>query len=71
MNHAGEIAALVDMVRPHCAIITTIAAAHIENFPSMEALAAAKAEILSGIEAGGSAVLPFDNAYFEMLQNQR
>ena len=70
MNHAGEIAALVDMVRPHCAIITTIAAAHIENFPSMEALAAAKAEILSGIEAGGSAVLPFDNAYFEMLQNR-
>ena len=36
----------------------------------MEALAAAKAEILSGIEAGGSAVLPFDNVYFEMLQNR-
>ena len=70
MNHAGEIAALVDMVRPHCAIITTIAAAHIENFDSMEALAAAKAEILSGIESGGSAVLPFDNGYFDMLRQQ-
>ena len=70
MNHAGEIAALVDMVRPHCAIITTIAAAHIENFPSMEALAAAKAEILSGVESGGSAVLPFDNAYFDALRKE-
>ena len=70
MNHAGEIAALVNMVRPHCAIITTIAAAHIENFDSMDALAAAKAEILTGIEAGGSAVLPFDNGYFDMLRQQ-
>jgi UDP-N-acetylmuramoyl-tripeptide--D-alanyl-D-alanine ligase len=70
MNHAGEIAALVDMVRPHCAIITTIAAAHIENFDSMEALAAAKAEILSGVESGGSAVLPFDNAYFDALRKE-
>ncbi len=70
MNHAGEIAALVDMVRPHCAIITTIAAAHIENFASMEALAAAKAEILSGVESGGSAVLPFDNAYLDVLRKE-
>ena len=70
MNHAGEIATLVDMVRPHCAIITTIAAAHIENFPSMEALAAAKAEILSGVESGGSAVLPFDNPYFNALRKE-
>lgn len=70
MNHAGEIAALVDMVRPHCAIITTIAAAHIENFASMKALAAAKAEILGGVEAGGTAILPFDNAYFDMLAEQ-
>ena len=67
MNHAGEISALVDMVRPHCAIITTIAAAHIENFDSMAALAAAKAEILAGIEKHGTAILPFDNDYFDML----
>jgi UDP-N-acetylmuramoyl-tripeptide--D-alanyl-D-alanine ligase len=67
MNHAGEIAALVDMVRPHCAIITTIAAAHIENFDSMASLAAAKAEILGGVEKGGVAILPFDNDYYDML----
>ena len=67
MNHAGEIKALVDMVRPHCAIVTTIAAAHIENFDSMADLAAAKAEILTGIEKGGTAILPFDNDYFDLL----
>ena len=31
MNHAGEIAALTRLVRPHVAIVTAIAPAHIEN----------------------------------------
>ena len=32
MNHAGEITPLVQMVRPHIAVITTVAAAHLEFF---------------------------------------
>ena len=44
MNHAGEIAALTAQVRPHVAVITTIAPAHIEMLGSMEAIADAKAE---------------------------
>ena len=43
MNHAGEIAALTRLVRPHVALITAIAPAHIENLGSMEAIADAKA----------------------------
>src|SRR5690606_28530756 len=31
MNHAGEILGLTAQVRPHVAVITTIAPAHIEN----------------------------------------
>lgn len=67
MNHAGEIAALVDMVRPHSAIITEIGTAHIEHFPSMTALAEAKAEIISGLPKDGLAILPADNAYYPVL----
>ena len=56
MNHAGEITPLVAMVRPHVALITTIAPVHIEHLGSLEAIAEAKAEIFSGVEPGGTIV---------------
>ncbi|QJQ33307.1 UDP-N-acetylmuramoyl-tripeptide--D-alanyl-D-alanine ligase [Sphingomonas lacunae] len=67
MNHAGEIAALTRLARPHVAVITTIAPAHIENLGSMEAIADAKAEIFQGLEAGGTAIIPFDSPYHGQL----
>ncbi|TCD06182.1 UDP-N-acetylmuramoyl-tripeptide--D-alanyl-D-alanine ligase [Erythrobacteraceae bacterium CFH 75059] len=67
MNHAGEIDALTRQVRPHVAVITAIAPAHIENLGSMEAIAAAKAEIFNGVEPGGVAVIPADSPYFPQL----
>ncbi len=73
MNHAGEIAALTRQVRPHVAVITTIAPAHIEMLGSEEAIADAKAEIFEGLEAlgeaaGGTAVIPADGPHFERLK---
>lgn len=68
MNHAGEIDALTRQVRPHVAVITTIAPAHIENLGSMEAIADAKAEIFAGLEPGGVAVIPADSAHFRQLE---
>lgn len=68
MNHAGEIAALTRQVRPHVAVITTIAPAHIENLGSMEAIADAKAEIAEGLEPGGTMILPFDSPWFGRLR---
>ena len=70
MNHAGEIRNLVRHVMPHVALITTVAAAHLEFFGSVEAIADAKAEILEGIEAGGACVLPADNAQFGRLKRR-
>ena len=67
MNHAGEIAALTDLVRPHVAVITTIAPAHIENLGSIEAIADAKAEIFAGLEPGGVAVIPSDSPQYPRL----
>jgi len=67
MNHAGEIAALTRQVRPHVAVITTIAPAHIEMLGSEEAIADAKAEIFAGLEPGGTAIIPADSPHFERL----
>ena len=67
MNHAGEITPLTAMVRPHVAIITTVAPVHLEFFPSVEAIADAKAEIFAGLEPGGVAILNRDSPYFERL----
>jgi UDP-N-acetylmuramoyl-tripeptide--D-alanyl-D-alanine ligase len=67
MNHAGEIADLTGMVRPHVALITTVAAAHIEFFGTVEAIADAKAEIFQGVEPGGTAILPLDNPHYARL----
>jgi UDP-N-acetylmuramoyl-tripeptide--D-alanyl-D-alanine ligase len=67
MNHAGEIEPLVKLVRPHVAVITTIEAVHLEYFSGVEAIADAKAEIFLGLEPGGAAVLPRDNAQFARL----
>ena len=69
MNHAGEIAALTRQVRPHVAVITTIAPAHIEMLGSEEAIADAKAEIFEGLEEGGTAIVPADSPHFERLRD--
>src|SRR5262245_55635756 len=67
MNHAGEITPLTRLVRPHIAIVTTIEAAHLEYFGSVEAIADAKAEIFLGLEPGGAAVINRDNSQFARL----
>ena len=67
MNHAGEIRALVSLVRPHGALVTTIAAAHLEYFGNCEAIADAKSEIFEGLMPGGFALIPADNDYAERL----
>ncbi len=67
MNHAGEMRALSRLVRPDIAIITTIAAAHLEHFDSVTAIAEAKAEIFDGMSPSGTAILNRDNAYYALL----
>jgi UDP-N-acetylmuramoyl-tripeptide--D-alanyl-D-alanine ligase len=67
MNNAGEIRALTVQVRPHVALVTAIAPAHIENLGSEEAIADAKAEIFEGLEPHGAAILPNDTPYRDRL----
>ena len=84
MNHEGELLALTQIVRPHIAIITKIAPAHLAHFKSVEAIANAKAEIFSGTVSGGKgrgaasnsitsssgiAILPADSPYLTQLSD--
>ncbi len=67
MNHRGEIAPLVRQVRPHVALVTWVGTAHIENLGSEAAIAQEKADVFTGLEPGGAAVIPFDNAWANAL----
>ncbi|MBS0236066.1 MAG: UDP-N-acetylmuramoyl-tripeptide--D-alanyl-D-alanine ligase [Proteobacteria bacterium] len=67
MNHAGELQALSKLARPHVAIVTAVAPAHLEFFSSVAAIAAAKAEIFEGLEPSGKAIIDFDNPYHQIL----
>lgn len=68
MNHPGEIADLTRLVRPHVAVVTWVANAHVEHFEEGETgIARAKAEIFEGVEKGGTAVWPADNPHGPLL----
>ncbi|WP_458790065.1 UDP-N-acetylmuramoyl-tripeptide--D-alanyl-D-alanine ligase [Yoonia sp. MH D7] len=60
MNHAGEIAPLSRMTAPHVVMITTVAAAHLEAFNSVDDIAHEKAAIMQGLVTDGIAVLNGD-----------
>jgi UDP-N-acetylmuramoyl-tripeptide--D-alanyl-D-alanine ligase len=68
MNHFGELRNLVSFVRPHVALITTIAPAHLEFFGNCESIADAKSEIFEGLLPGGAALIPADSPYAERLK---
>ncbi|UAK24938.1 UDP-N-acetylmuramoyl-tripeptide--D-alanyl-D-alanine ligase [Sphingomonas nostoxanthinifaciens] len=67
MNHAGELAALTRLVRPHVAIVTAIALAHGAFFADEAAIAEAKSEIFEGLEPAGTAITPYDSPHRERL----
>ena len=53
MERKGEIDFLTNLVQPDICIITSVGLVHIDNFPSIEHIAKAKLEIVSGIKDGG------------------
>ena len=67
MNSRGEIAAHTRLVRPHIAVVTTVAPAHIEHLGSIEEIARAKAEIFEGLEPDGTAIVPWDSPQRDIL----
>lgn len=69
-NHPGEIAYLTQIVKPTVAFINNIAAVHLEGFKTLEGVAHAKAEIFSGLDKDGCALINADDHYANWLQTQ-
>lgn len=61
MNHPGEIRRLGGICRPRVGVITNIGPAHLEGLGSLEAITAAKGELLETLPPEGTAVLNVDD----------
>jgi UDP-N-acetylmuramoyl-tripeptide--D-alanyl-D-alanine ligase len=67
MNHRGEIRPLAEIVRPHVAVVTWIAPAHVEHLGSLKAIAEEKGEVYAGLEPEGVALVPSEAPCAQML----
>lgn len=70
MNHPGEIAPLTRLARPHAALVTTVAAVHLEAFSDVAGIAREKAAIFEGLEPAGVAILPGEIETTGILRTQ-
>jgi UDP-N-acetylmuramoyl-tripeptide--D-alanyl-D-alanine ligase len=58
MRGPGQIAELAEIAQPDVAVIVSIGPVHLELLGSVEAIAAAKAELIAGLPSGGTAIIP-------------
>ena len=65
MRGAGQIAELAEICEPDVGVITNIGPVHLEILGTIEAIAAAKAELVAGLRPGATAVLPHGEALLE------
>lgn len=70
MNSPGEIEPRSNMVRPHAALITKIAPAHLEGMGTEDAVAIEKSAIFAGLETGGFALLPAGDRFYDLLKER-
>ena len=71
MNHAGEIAELTKIAKPHIGLITNIGEAHIQNFDSKDNIAEAKKELFNNSDQLEISILPRDDDYYEFLAKDK
>jgi UDP-N-acetylmuramoyl-tripeptide--D-alanyl-D-alanine ligase len=58
MRGLGQIAELADLASPDVGVVTSVAPVHLELLGTIERVAQAKAEVIGGLPAGGTAVVP-------------
>ena len=67
MRGPGQIAELCAIAAPDVGVITNVGPVHVELLGSVEAIAAAKAEVIDGLRPGGTAVVPAEPGPLEPL----
>ncbi len=65
MRGPGQIAELAEIAEPDVGVIVSIGPVHLELLGSIEAIAAAKAELIAGLRPGATAVLPAGEALLD------
>jgi UDP-N-acetylmuramoyl-tripeptide--D-alanyl-D-alanine ligase len=68
MRGPGQIAELTAIADPDVAVITSVAPVHLELMGSIQAIAAAKAELVAGLRPGATAVIPAGETLLEPHQ---
>jgi UDP-N-acetylmuramoyl-tripeptide--D-alanyl-D-alanine ligase len=71
MSSFGEIARLTDIAPPSVGVVGNVGAAHLEFFGTLDCIARAKAELIDGLEFGGTAVLNADDPRVIKMQERR
>lgn len=67
MNTPGEIASLTRILQPHYAVVTGVAPVHLQGVPSLEGIAAEKAEMAKSVRS--LTILPVECFRFSAFQN--
>lgn len=70
MNHAGEIAPLCEIARPHIGIITNIGSAHIENLGTRDAIAEEKGALARSLPDVGTLMVPASCDYLDYFRER-
>ncbi len=67
VNHPGEMAVLVRVLRPAWGVVTSIGPVHLEGFGSVEGVTREKGVLLEALPATGAAFLNRDDPFFPAL----
>jgi UDP-N-acetylmuramoyl-tripeptide--D-alanyl-D-alanine ligase len=70
MRGAGQIADLAEIAEPDVGVVVNVGPVHLELLGSIEAIAATKAELLTGLNPGGTAVVPAGEALLEPFRTR-
>jgi UDP-N-acetylmuramoyl-tripeptide--D-alanyl-D-alanine ligase len=65
MRGAGQIAQLTEICEPDVGVIVNVGPVHLQQLGSLQAVAGAKAELLAGMRAGTTVVLPYGEALLD------